>query len=196
MVVDVKTGRTLHAENEDAPRHPASVTKVMTLYLLFEQLERGRLSLDTPLKVSSYAARQAPSKLGLRPGETITVEDAIKAIVTSRPTTSPSSIAENIGGSEEDFADMMTRKARALGMGRTAFRNAPACPIPEHSRRRAISPSSPAPSRTASRDTTAISRRACSTMRAGAIATTTGCSAASRASTASRPAIPAPPAST
>src|SRR5688572_2027854 len=82
MVVDAKTGRTLHAENEDALRHPASVTKVMTLYLLFEQLERGKLALDTPLQVSAHAARQAPSKLGLDAGETIEVEDAIKALVT------------------------------------------------------------------------------------------------------------------
>src|SRR5215210_9413500 len=71
MVVDAKTGRTLHAQNEDALRHPASVTKVMTLYLVFEQLERGRLSLNTPLQVSAHGAAQAPSKLGLDPGETI-----------------------------------------------------------------------------------------------------------------------------
>src|SRR3954468_1724566 len=76
MVVDAKTGRVLHAQNEDALRHPASVTKVMTLYLLFEQLERGRFSLDTPLQVSANASRQAPSKLGLRPGSSIDVEDA------------------------------------------------------------------------------------------------------------------------
>src|SRR5688572_5032614 len=82
MVVDAKTGRTLHAENADALRHPASITKVMTLYLLFEQLERGKLALDTPLQVSAHAARQAPSKLGLDAGETIEVEDAIKALVT------------------------------------------------------------------------------------------------------------------
>src|SRR5688572_18036124 len=82
MVVDVNTGRTLQAENEDALRHPASITKVMTLYLLFEQLERGKLALDTPLQVSAHAARQAPSKLGLDAGETIEVEDAIKALVT------------------------------------------------------------------------------------------------------------------
>ena len=82
MVVDVKTGRTLHAENENELRHPASVTKVMTLYVLFEQLERGRISLGTPLRISAHAAAQAPSKLGLEPGETIAVEDAIKALVT------------------------------------------------------------------------------------------------------------------
>jgi D-alanyl-D-alanine carboxypeptidase len=80
MVVDVKSGRTLHAVNEDALRHPASITKVMTLYMLFEQLEKGRYDLDSPLSISANAAAQAPSKLGLRPGSTVTVEEAIKAM--------------------------------------------------------------------------------------------------------------------
>jgi D-alanyl-D-alanine carboxypeptidase len=75
--------------NEHALRHPASVTKVMTLYLLFEQLERGRLTLDSEIPISAHAAAQAPSKLGLRPGSTIRVEDAIKVVVTNRPMTSP-----------------------------------------------------------------------------------------------------------
>jgi D-alanyl-D-alanine carboxypeptidase len=131
MVVDVKTGRVLHADNEDALRHPASVTKVMTLYLLFEQLERGKLSLDTPLRVSANAARQAPSKLGLQPGETIEVEDAIKAIVTKSANDVAVVIAENLAGSEEEFAEMMTRKARALGMSRTVYHNASGLPDPE-----------------------------------------------------------------
>ncbi len=131
MVVDVKTGRVLHAVNEDALRHPASVTKVMTLYLLFEQLERGRMTLETPLSVSAYAAARAPSKLGLRPGQTIEVEDAIKAIVTKSANDVASVIAENIGGSEDAFADLMTRKARALGMSRTHFANASGLPDPE-----------------------------------------------------------------
>ena len=131
MVVDVKTGRTLHAVNEDALRHPASVTKVMTLYLLFEQLERGRMSLDTPLNVSLNASRQAPSKLGLRPGSTIDVEDAIGAIVTKSANDVACVIAENIGGSEEGFAEMMTRKAHALGMSRTRYANASGLPDPD-----------------------------------------------------------------
>jgi D-alanyl-D-alanine carboxypeptidase len=131
MVVDVKTGRTLHAVNEDALRHPASVTKVMTLYLLFEQLERGRMSLDTPLTVSANASRQAPSKLGLRPGSTIDVEDAIGAIVTKSANDVACVIAENIGGSEEGFAEMMTRKAHALGMSRTHYANASGLPDPD-----------------------------------------------------------------
>ena len=76
------SGRTLYARNEHELRHPASVTKVMTLYLLFEQLEKGRLRLDSPLMISSHAAAQAPSKLGLRPAQTISVDNAIKAVVT------------------------------------------------------------------------------------------------------------------
>jgi D-alanyl-D-alanine carboxypeptidase len=131
MVVDAKTGRTLHAENEDALRHPASVTKVMTLYLLFEQLERGRISLATPLRVSANAAAQAPSKLGLGAGDTIEVEDAIQALVTKSANDVAVVVAENLGGSEEAFAAEMTRKARALGMSRTVYRNASGLPDPE-----------------------------------------------------------------
>ncbi|HEY8381711.1 MAG TPA: D-alanyl-D-alanine carboxypeptidase [Microvirga sp.] len=131
MVVDVKTGRVLHAVNEDAPRFPASVTKVMTLYLLFEQLERGKVSLDTPLHVSANAARQAPSKLFLDAGDTIAVEDAIKALVTKSANDVAVVVAENIGGSVDDFADMMTRKARSLGMSSTTFTNPSGLPDPE-----------------------------------------------------------------
>lgn len=131
MVVDAKTGRVLHATNEDALRHPASVTKVMTLYLLFEQLERGRMSLDTPLQVSAHASAQAPSKLGLRPGSTISVEDAIKALVTKSANDVAATVAENVGGSEEAFAEQMTRKARSLGMTHTVYRNASGLPDPD-----------------------------------------------------------------
>lgn len=128
MVVDVKSGRVLHAVNEDALRHPASITKVMTLYLLFEQLERGKMSLDTPLEISANAARQAPSKLGLRPGSTITVEEAIKALVTKSANDVACAIGENIAGSEGAFAEMMTRKAHTLGMSRTHYANASGLP--------------------------------------------------------------------
>jgi D-alanyl-D-alanine carboxypeptidase len=131
MVVDAKTGRVLHAQNEDAPRHPASVTKVMTLYLLFEQLEKGRIALDTPLQVSANASRQAPSKLGLRPGSSIDVEDAIQGLVTKSANDVAVVVAENLGGSEETFAEQMTRKARALGMTSTRYRNASGLPDPE-----------------------------------------------------------------
>ena len=123
LVVDAKTGRTLHAVNEDAPRIPASLTKVMTLYLLFEQLERGRVSMDSELKVSANAARQAPSKIGFRPGQTIEVKDAILALITKSANDVAMTVAENIGGSEDEFARMMTARARSLGMSRTTFYN-------------------------------------------------------------------------
>jgi D-alanyl-D-alanine carboxypeptidase len=123
IVVDAKTGKVLEGENEDAPRIPASITKVMTLYLLFEQLERGRVQLDTEFNVSAHAAAQPPTKLGLRPGSTIEVEDAIKGMVTLSANDAAMVVAENIGGSEQAFAEMMTRKARALGMNSTVFYN-------------------------------------------------------------------------
>ena len=123
MVVDAKTGRTLHAVNEDAARIPASLTKVMTLYMLFEQMERGRFTMDSELRVSSYAASQPPTKLGLRAGSTIAVEDVIKSMITLSANDSSVVVAENIAGSEEAFAEQMTRKARSLGMGSTRFYN-------------------------------------------------------------------------
>lgn len=128
LVVDAKTGRILDAENADALRHPASITKVMTLYLLFEQLERGKLSLGSELRISANAARQAPSKLGLAPGSTIEVEDAIKALVTKSANDIAVAVAENLAGSEAEFAEQMTRKARALGMTKTVYRNASGLP--------------------------------------------------------------------
>jgi D-alanyl-D-alanine carboxypeptidase len=123
IVVDAKTGKILQGENIDAPRIPASITKVMSLYLLFEQLERGRMTLNTPLTVSEYAASQPPTKLGLRPGSTIEVDDAIKAMVTLSANDVSVVVAENIAGSEDAFARMMTRKARELGMSSTEFYN-------------------------------------------------------------------------
>lgn len=130
IVVDVKSGRVLHANNPDATRHPASITKVMTLYMLFEQLEAGKLRLNSELRVSANAARQAPSKIGFRPGETIEVEDAIKALVTKSANDVAVTVAENLAGSEETFAQRMTERARQLGMSRTVFRNASGLPNP------------------------------------------------------------------
>ena len=131
IVVDVKAGRVLHAVNEDALRHPASITKVMTLYMLFEQLERGRYTLESPLTISANAASMAPSKLGLRPGSTIEVEDAIKAVVTKSANDVACAIGEHIAGSATKFAEMMTRKAHALGMSRTNYVNASGLPDAE-----------------------------------------------------------------
>jgi D-alanyl-D-alanine carboxypeptidase len=128
IVVDGNTGEVLHASNADSVRHPASLTKIMTLYLLFERLEAGRLKLDTQLKVSEHAADQAPTKLGLKPGATIAVEDAIKAVVTKSANDAAVAIAENLGGDEESFAKLMTEKAHALGMSRTTYVNASGLP--------------------------------------------------------------------
>ncbi|MGL4242494.1 MAG: D-alanyl-D-alanine carboxypeptidase family protein, partial [Beijerinckiaceae bacterium] len=130
IVIDVNTGKTLQSTNADDLRFPASITKVMTLYMLFEQLERGKLKLDTELPVSAFAARQAPSKIGFDPGETIAVEDAILALVTKSANDVAVVVAEAIGGDQETFADMMTRKARAIGMTRTTFKNASGLPNP------------------------------------------------------------------
>jgi D-alanyl-D-alanine carboxypeptidase len=130
MVVDTNSGRVLRAVNPDAPRYPASITKVMTLYLLFEQLEKGRMTLSTPLEVSAFGASQAPSKLGLKPGSQIVVEDAILALVTKSANDVAVTVAENIAGNQDAFAQMMTRKARQLGMSRTTYRNASGLPNP------------------------------------------------------------------
>jgi D-alanyl-D-alanine carboxypeptidase len=118
----------LQASNADAMRHPASLTKIMTLYLLFEELDAGRIRLDTPLKISAHAAEQAPSKLGLKPGQTIAVEDAIKAVVTKSANDVAVAIAENLAGSEDEFARVMTQKAHALGMAHTTYVNASGLP--------------------------------------------------------------------
>ena len=127
-VVDGNSGRVLFGRDENAPRHPASLTKVMTLYLLFEQLEKGRLSLDSTMEVSAHAAAQPPTKLGLRPGSSIRIEDAIYAIVTKSSNDMAVAVAEKIGGDEATFAQMMTRKAHALGMSRTNYVNASGLP--------------------------------------------------------------------
>jgi len=123
IVVDAKTGKTLYSSSADAYRYPASLTKIMTLYLVFEELEAGRLSLSSRLTVSKYASGRPPSKLGLKPGTTIKVKDAILALVTKSANDVATVIAENIGGTEKAFAARMTRTARALGMSKTTFRN-------------------------------------------------------------------------
>jgi D-alanyl-D-alanine carboxypeptidase len=131
IIVDANSGATLAANNPDAIRFPASLTKIMTLYLLFERLESGKLKLDSELEVSEHASMQAPTKLGLRPGQTIKVEDAIKGLVTRSANDASVVIAEAISGDEDDFAKLMTRKARALGMSKTVYRNANGLPNSE-----------------------------------------------------------------
>jgi D-alanyl-D-alanine carboxypeptidase len=131
IVIDAKTGAVLHQASPDGPRHPASLTKVMTLYLLFERLESGRITLDTQMNVSEEASIQAPTKLGLKPGSTLRVEDAIKGLVTKSANDAAVVVAEALSGSEAEFARTMTRKAHALGMRNTIYRNANGLPNDE-----------------------------------------------------------------
>ena len=131
IIVDGNSGAVLASNNPDGIRHPASLTKIMTLYLLFERLDAGKMKLDTEMDVSEHASEQAPTKLGLRPGQSIRVEDAIKGLVTRSANDAAVVIAETIGGDEDDFARLMTRKARALGMTKTVYRNASGLPNDE-----------------------------------------------------------------
>lgn len=130
FVVDVNTGQVLHSLNPDVRCYPASLTKVMTLYMLFAQIDAGKLSLNDRLRVSAFATRQAPSKLGFTPGDTISVRDAILALVTKSANDVAVTVAENIGGSEPAFASRMTSTARRLGMMNTQFVNASGLPNP------------------------------------------------------------------
>jgi D-alanyl-D-alanine carboxypeptidase len=128
IVVDAKTGKVLQESNADKLRHPASLTKIMTLYLLFEQIDAGRIRLDSKLTVSEHASDAAPTKLGLAAGQKIEVEDAIKAVVTRSANDMAIAIGEAVAGSEEAFAARMTKKAHALGMKNTVFTNASGLP--------------------------------------------------------------------
>ncbi|MCW4114637.1 SPOR domain-containing protein [Aurantimonas sp. MSK8Z-1] len=130
FIIDANTGKVLHSENADDARYPASLTKMMTLYLTFEALEGGRISMDTPMPVSRYAAARPPSKLGLKPGSTLKVEEAIYSLVTRSANDAAVVLAEYLGGSEDRFAELMTAKARQLGMTRTVFKNANGLPNP------------------------------------------------------------------
>ncbi|PHS21705.1 MAG: hypothetical protein COA84_15340 [Robiginitomaculum sp.] len=122
------TGEVLHARHANAARHPASLTKVMTLYMVFAAIERGELGWDDRLRVSDKAARTRPTKLGLKAGTTISVEDAVRAIVTKSANDVAVVLAERLGGGEARFAGMMTKKAKALGMQNSRFVNASGLP--------------------------------------------------------------------
>jgi D-alanyl-D-alanine carboxypeptidase len=124
IVVDAETGAVMYERNADKRRHPASLAKMMTLYLVFEALEAGKIKLDTRFKVSKRAARQAPSRLGMRSGGTIRVKDAILALVTKSANDVATAVAEGLAKSEIEFAKIMTARARQLGMTRTRFANA------------------------------------------------------------------------
>lgn len=128
IVVDAKSGKILYEEQADSKRYPASVAKVMTLYVLFQELQAGNLSLSTKMTVSRHAASAVPTKLGLRAGSTISVEDAIKSLVTLSANDMARVIAEHISGTESKFAERMTATARAMGMRNTTYRNASGLP--------------------------------------------------------------------
>ena len=127
----MNTGTILHAEAAETPRHPASLTKMMTLYVLFGYLRAGKITPDSELVVTPHAASQAPTKLGLKPGAKIKVTDAAKALVTQSANDAAATIAENFGGTEENFARLMTETARRIGMTKTVFRNASGLPNDE-----------------------------------------------------------------
>ena len=128
IVIDYNSGQILHAINPDTRNYPASLTKMMTLYLTFEEVEAGRLSMDQRLTVSRRAAGARPSRLGLKPGQRIMVRDAILALITKSANDVAVVIAEGVAGTEKKFSRLMTKKARELGMKRTNFRNASGLP--------------------------------------------------------------------
>ncbi|WP_434050940.1 MAG: D-alanyl-D-alanine carboxypeptidase family protein [Roseibium sp.] len=130
LVLDASTGQQLYAVDADAARFPASLTKMMTLYLLFEAVAEGRYSLSSPLTVSENAASQPPAKIGLKAGTTITVQQAARALSVRSANDVGVAVAENLAGSETAFARQMTQQARALGLSRTRFENATGLPDP------------------------------------------------------------------
>ena len=131
IVVDAATGNVLEAANPDAPRHPASLAKLMTLYMVFEALRDRRITTDQLVPVSARSAAMEPSKLGITPATRLTVEDAILGLVTKSANDAAAALGEQLGGSEERFAQMMTLRARALGMSHTTFTNASGLPDPD-----------------------------------------------------------------
>lgn len=132
MVLDARNGNVLIAANADEQRYPASLTKMMTLYMVFDALREGRVQLNTPIRMSETAASRPPSKLGLPVGTTLTVEQAILALVTKSANDVASAVGEHLAGSEDRFAQQMTLRARSIGMTRTTFRNASGLPDPDN----------------------------------------------------------------
>jgi D-alanyl-D-alanine carboxypeptidase len=128
FVINENTKRIYHNKNADTRNYPASLTKIMTLYMIFDALESKKISMKTRLKVSKRASRQPPSKLYLSPGSTITVKNAIMALITKSANDVATVVAENLGKSERNFAKLMTKKAKQLGMTRTTFKNASGLP--------------------------------------------------------------------
>ncbi|TPK57004.1 MULTISPECIES: D-alanyl-D-alanine carboxypeptidase family protein [unclassified Mesorhizobium] len=130
IVVDAKTGKVLYSSDANARRYPASLTKMMTLYLTFEALAKGKISRNSPVVFSAHAAAEPPTKLGVKPGGSVAVETAILSMVTKSANDSATALGEMLGGNETNFARMMTAKARQLGMNGTVFRNANGLPDP------------------------------------------------------------------
>lgn len=128
LILDARTGKVLSSENADVLNHPASLTKMMTIYMAFEAINRGKMNWDTPIVMSKYAASRPPTKLGVRPGTSITVREAILGMITKSANDAAAAMGEKLGGSESNFAAMMTQKARQLGMSRTTFVNASGLP--------------------------------------------------------------------
>ncbi|SCA55212.1 D-alanyl-D-alanine carboxypeptidase [Candidatus Terasakiella magnetica] len=128
FVMDADTGRVLHSVNADTRNYPASLTKMMTLFMLFEALEQKKVTLNTKLRVSRKATWQPPSRLGLKAGSHIRVEDAIYALVTKSANDVATVVGEALGGTEWEFAKLMTKRARQIGMKSTNFRNASGLP--------------------------------------------------------------------
>lgn len=128
IIIDAKTGKTLYSHKADAIRYPASLTKMMTLYMVFEAFADGKLSKSARIRMSKHAASQQPSKLGIKPGGSLTAEQAVYALVTKSANDVAAAVGEHLGGTESGFAKMMTRKARQLGMSRTTFKNASGLP--------------------------------------------------------------------
>ncbi|MDH4984530.1 SPOR domain-containing protein [Aminobacter anthyllidis] len=128
IVIDANTGETLHSSSADSRRYPASLTKMMTLYLTFEALSKGRIQKDSKVVFSKNAAAEPPTKIGVKAGGSISVESAILSLITRSANDASTALGEMIGGSEENFARMMTAKARSLGMKGTVFRNANGLP--------------------------------------------------------------------
>ena len=128
IVIDALSGEVISSSNADEKRYPASLTKLMTLYITFSALEKGDITFDDKLKVSRHAANREPSRIGVKPGETISVKEAVLALIVKSANDCASVLAENLGGSEEEFAELMTQTAKDLGMKTTTFKNASGLP--------------------------------------------------------------------
>ena len=131
LTVDARNGKILYAKDIDGIRHPASLTKMMTLYLLFQDMSSGKMNLNSPITVSARCTGMAPSKLGVKAGQSITAETATRALVVKSANDIACAVAETLGGTESGFAQRMTRTARNIGMSRTVFLNASGLPNPK-----------------------------------------------------------------